>query len=195
MRAASGACVYDRRGMTLIELIVAMGLFAIVFGVIFTYLVNSRRSYSNMSQKAEYQQAMRATLNLMTREIRSAGCDPAVAGFDRIPIADASHFQCRMDLDGDGAIEIVEPAEDVTYQYIPAVRELMRNSGAGAQTILRNLTAVNFTYFDAAGNALGPAPLSAANRLLVRSVLIDLVGESDRGEPLNYTTRVLIRNG
>jgi prepilin-type N-terminal cleavage/methylation domain-containing protein len=187
--------VFDRGGMTMVEMLVAISMFAIVMTVTFTFLVNSRRSYSQMSQRVEYQQAMRATVSLMTREIRSAGCDPANAGFDRLPVADDTQFQCRMDLDGDGAIEIVEPAEDVMYLYRPLEEDVIRNSGFGVQTILRNVTAVSFRYFDATGAEILPVPLSAANRSLVRSVEIDLTGLTDQQEEVNYITRVLIRNG
>jgi hypothetical protein len=53
---------------------------------------------------------------------------------------------------------------------------------------------LTFTYFDDNGNQLGPPPLSAGDRDLIRFVEIDISGESDRGEPVNYTTRILIRN-
>jgi type II secretory pathway pseudopilin PulG len=180
--------------MTMVEMMVVLAIFAVVMTVIITFLAHSRRSYTNMSQRVEYQQAVRATLNLLSREIRSAGCDPTSLGFDRFPVAEDNRLQCRMDLDGDGTIEVVEPAEDVLYWWRPDLQELTRNSGVGAQTILRNVTALNFSYFDADGNLLGPPPLSADDRAQIRFVEIDITGESDRGEPINYATRVLVRN-
>ena len=72
----------DRRGMTLVEMMVALVLFGVIMGVVFSFLVNSRRSYTSISERVEYQQSARAVLSLVTREIRSAGCDPLEIGFD-----------------------------------------------------------------------------------------------------------------
>ncbi len=184
----------NRRGMTLVEMLVALSLFGIAMTVIFTFMINSRRSYSDISERVEYQQAMRAVMSLVSREVRSAGCDPTAINFTRFPVADLGQLQCRMDLDGDGVIEVVEPAEDVIYMYLPVTEELTRNSGSGAQTILRNITNLTFLYFDENGNQLGPVPLAASDRDLIRFVEIVIQGVSDRDEPVNYTTRILIRN-
>lgn len=181
--------------MTLVEMMVSLAIFAVAMGVIFTFLVNSRRSYSNVSERVEYQQSIRGAFTLVTRELRSAGCDPQQVGFNRFLIANAQHLQCRMDLDGDGIIEIVEPAEDVTYQFQPAAEELTRDMGNGPQTILRNVTGLSFRYFDGDGTPLATLPLSSADRDAIRFVEIDIAGESDRGEPVNYVARILIRNG
>lgn len=185
----------DRRGLTLVEMMVAIAMFGVAMGVIFGFLTRSRRSYTDMSARVEYQQNVRGVLGLISREVRSAGCDPGEAGFNVFPLADATSFQCRMDLDGDRVIEAVEPAEDVSYTYVPGNRELLRDSGAGAQVILRNVTAVDFRYFDAAGVELAARPLIAADRDRIRFVEINLSGESKQGEPLTYVTRVFVRNG
>ncbi|PIV82223.1 hypothetical protein COW53_00040, partial [bacterium CG17_big_fil_post_rev_8_21_14_2_50_64_8] len=63
----------DRRGMSLVELMVALLIFGIVMGVVFSVMVNSRNSYEATRQKAQLQQSVRAVFSLMTREIRSAG--------------------------------------------------------------------------------------------------------------------------
>jgi prepilin-type N-terminal cleavage/methylation domain-containing protein len=189
--------VPDRRraGMTLVEMMVAIAMFGVVMTVVFGFLTNSRRSYSHMSQRVEFQQSARAVLDLITGEIRSAGCDPLSAGFTRFVSAAATGLECRMDLDGDGAIEVTEPAEDVSYAYDAGRRELSRNNGAGAQVVLRNVTAVDFRYFDATGAEIAARPLTAANRARIRSVLVDITGVSNRDEPLRFTTRVNVRNG
>jgi Tfp pilus assembly protein PilW len=181
--------------MTLIEMMVALSMFAVVMGVIFTFLGNSRRAYTSTSERADYQQSLRAVISLLTREIRSAGCDPIDAGFDRFVTADDQRLRVRMDLDGDGDTSDTNPDEDVSWQYLPVAMELQRNGGAGNQTVLRNVTDVAFTYFDEEGNSLPATPLSAADRELVRYVDISLTGESGTGEEISYRTRILVRNG
>lgn len=185
----------DRRGLSLVELMVAIAMFGVAVAVIFGFLTNSRRSYSDMSAQVEYQQAARAVLGLMTREIRSAGCDPTEAGFDDFAVADAQSFQCRMDLDGDGVIEVVEPAEDVVYSYDAVADELLRDPGTGPQAVLRGVLALDFRYFDETGTELAARPLSAADRARVRFVEIDITGETERRAPVTYVTRVFVRNG
>lgn len=190
--ARSAARRRGRDGMTLVEMMVGLSIFGVAMAVVFTFLVNSRRSYGDVSERVEYQQSLRAVMSLITREIRSAGCDPATAGFERFSLAENSRLQCRMDLDGDGAIEIVEPAEVVLYQL--AGDQLLRDNGSGAQVLLAGVTGLRFRYFDADGNAL-LAPLAAFERTQVRWVEIQLAGLSERDEPVTYTTRVLVRNG
>lgn len=185
----------DRRGLTLVEMMVAIAMFGVAMSVIFGFMTRSRRSYTDMSARVEYQQNVRGVLGLVAREVRSAGCDPANAGFNTFPLAAATSFQCRMDLDGDGAIEVVEPAEDVSYTFVANDHELLRDSGGGAQVILRNVEAVDFRYFDAAGAELAARPLIATDRARIRFVEINIAGESEQGEPLNYVTRIFVRNG
>jgi prepilin-type N-terminal cleavage/methylation domain-containing protein len=185
----------DRKGMTLVEMMVALALFGVVMGVVFSFLHGSRDSYTSMSGQVETQQNVRAVLTLLSREIRTAGCDPAEAGFDRLVIADSGRIHCRMDLDGDGTIEVGEPAEDVDYVFDDANEELLRNSGGGPVAIMRGVSDLTLTYFDAAGNVLGPLPLSADARRQVRTIQISITGETDTGEPVDYVTRVMIRNG
>lgn len=184
----------DRRGMTLIEMMVALSMFAVVMGVVFTFLGNSRRSYTSTSNRADYQQSLRAVISLLTREVRSAGCDPTDVGFDRFAVADDRQLRVLMDLDGDGDTGDSNPDEDVTWQYLPVPMELQRNGGAGLQTVLRNVTDVTFAYFDEDGAPLVATPLSAADRESVRYVDISLTGESGTGEEISYRTRILIRN-
>jgi len=186
----------DRRGLTMVEMMISLALFAVAMTVVFSFLVNSRQSYSDIRERVLYQQSMRAVMSLVSKEVRSAGCDPEGIGFMRFAIADAGQLHCRMDLDGDGVIEFVEPAENVIYRFVADDGELVRNSGvaAGNQTILRNVNSLVFSYFDEDGDPLGPVPLSAANRANIRFVEIDITGETARGESVNYVTRVHVRN-
>jgi prepilin-type N-terminal cleavage/methylation domain-containing protein len=181
-----------RAGMTLVEMMVGLSIFAVAMTVVFTFLVNSRRSYGDVSERVEYQQNLRAVMSLMTREIRTAGCDPAATGFERFTVAEATRLRCRADLNGNGAIEITEPAENVLYELVGD--RLLRDNGSGAQLLLGGVTGLRFRYFDRDDNALLP-PLSGLERTLIRWVEIQLAGLSDRDEPVTYTPRVLVRNG
>ncbi len=201
MRKAS-AMKHDKRwrrpgrdGMTLVEMIVALAIFAVISTVVVGFLTSSRRTYNITSDRAHYQQSLRAVFSLMTREIRSSGCDPAEAGFDGFAVADDRVLRCRMDLDGDGVTLGSAPDEDITYLYDPNLDELQRTTPGGMQIILRDVQAMQFSYFDAAGNLLATTPLSADDRELVRFVDIAIEGELQGGERVTYSTRVFVRNG
>lgn len=188
---------FTRAGMTMVEMIVALSLFAVVSGVIFAFLNGSRGTYGRTRDLAQNQQALRSVISLMTREIRSAGCDVfGAGGFDGIDVADDLQLRCLMDLDGDGST--LGPDEDVTYTYLPGPGELRRTAAGGPpQTILsaqrHGLQLVQFTYFDVQGNPLVNTPLSAEDREVVRFVDIAL-SVLREGEPVNYVTRVHVRN-
>ena len=136
---------------------------------------------------------MRAVLSLVTREIRSTGCDPSEAGFDFFALADATQLQCRMDLNGDRDIADMGPDEDISYSLVG--EDLVRNNGSGDEVIMDGIQILTFTYFDEAGNQMLALPLTAANRALIRYVGINIQGETERGEPVTYSTRIALRNG
>jgi prepilin-type N-terminal cleavage/methylation domain-containing protein len=183
----------DRQGMTLTELMISLAIFGVIMGVLFGFLSGARSSYGDTRERAQYQQSMRAVMSLVTRELRSTGCDPEEAGFDKFSVADDQRMSCRMDLNGDGDFGDTGPDENITYAVVAG--NLVRNNGTGDQVILRGVQGLTFTYFDETGTQLAGVPLSAANRANVRFVGITIQGLTTRGEPVNYTTRVALRNG
>lgn len=189
-------CRPGRRGMTLVELMISLLIFGIIMGVLFGFLTGARDSYDSTRRKAQYQQAVRASLSLISREIRSIGCDPnpLSPGFERIVRADANVLQCRMDLNGDLDQTDTTPDEDVTYTFNAGTGELSRNNTVDNMVILRDLQNVTFSYFDAAGNPLNSLPLNAVDRSNVRTVAISFQGETVDHSPVNYATQVSLRN-
>lgn len=185
----------DRRGMTLVELMIALLIFGIVIAVVFSFLVGTRSSYTDTRQRVQYQQSVRAVLSLLTREIRSTGCDPSMAGFERFLIADAGQVRCQADLNGDADVADTDPDESVTYAFNAGTGELTRTTGLGAFVLLRDLQTWAFTYYDENGAVLAAVPLSALDRARIREVQIDIGGQTVEGEPVNYSTRIALRNG
>ena len=139
----------DRRGLTFTELMLSLAIFGVIMVVIFGFLSGARNSYSDTRERAQYQQSMRAVMSLVTREIRSVGCDPNGAGFDNFGIADDDRISCRMDLNGDSDFTDLGPDENITYTFVGG--NLIRNNGTGDQVILRGVQDLSFTYFDETG--------------------------------------------
>lgn len=185
----------NRQGMTLVEMMISLAIFGVIMGVVFGFLTGTRDTYDETRAKVHYQQSVRAVVSLMTREIRSTGCDPSSAGFDPFFSADDNNFRCRADLNGDGDVTDVNPDEDVVYTFNNGTGELTRNNGVDNYVILRGLTNLQFTYLDEDGAVLGGTPLNAVDRDLIRFVQITIVGETEDGQPVDYQTRVLVRNG
>lgn len=183
-----------RAGMTLVELMVSLVIFGIIIAVVFGFLTEARRSYTSTRQKAQYQQGLRAVMSMVTREVRSTGCDPRAAGFERFPIASATQLQCRMDLNADTDVTDTGPDEDITYSFNAGTGELTRTVAGVPVVVLRGLTNLTFTYYDNTGTAMAALPLSATNRALIRSVDLAMRGETAQDEPVNYTTRITVRN-
>ena len=76
MRAHLRSWSYGRRssaGFTLVEMLVTMVIFALVAVTVTLVLMNSAKSKQKTSQRIESEQGARAAVDLMARDIRSAG--------------------------------------------------------------------------------------------------------------------------
>ena len=186
----------ENAGFTLVELIVAIGVFSLVAVALTTILLSSTRLGSRTSRRAEVQGGSRQTLSLISTELRQAGADPTIppAGILGIVAADSTTIHIRSDLNGDGVMQTTEPSEEVTYAWSPSPGNVTRDTGSGAVTVLSNVTALSFRYFDASGNALTPLPLSAANAALVTSIEVSFTAEEGDSRPVTLATRVNLRN-
>lgn len=196
-RPAFGAPTFGvpgRAGLTLVELMISLVIFGVIIAVVFGFLSESRRSYNSTRTKSQYQQGLRAVMSLVSREVRSAGCNPQSAGFERFAAATATQLQCRADLNGDGDVADNNPDEDVIYSFDPNTGELSRDIGDGPTVILRGLGDVAFNYFDEDGNLLANLPLNAADRTEIRAVSLAMEGETNKHEPVSYSTRITVRN-
>jgi type IV pilus assembly protein PilW len=160
-------------GHTLVELIIAMGIAAILVTAIFQVYQLRQRSHSKQQLAVEMQQNIRAAISLIKREVRMAGYDPAANdGEDSdgdlaidndtesagtgIQTAGRHMIQITFDLDGD--ID-VEPSERITYGFAKKYdadangiadaggAPLGRRTGAGPLTgVAENIQAVGFAY-------------------------------------------------
>lgn len=184
-----------REGMTLVELMVSLTIFGIIIAVIFGFLTESRASYAATRQKAQYQQGLRAVMSIVTRDVRSAGCDPRNVGFERFTLADQRAFRCRMDLNADMDVTDTGPDEDVTYSFDTDTGDLTRTvAGGAAVVVLRDLQDVTFNYYDEEGDLLANVPLNATDRAEVSAVDLVMSGEAEDHVTVSYTTRVAVRN-
>jgi type IV pilus assembly protein PilW len=189
----------ENRGFTLIELLVAMGLGLVVLGAVLKVFVSQNRTNAAQQEVAYAQQNVRAAMDLMAREIRSAGYDPEDNGFEGIKTATSNSIRILSNLSGDDeAGDPDDPNEDVTYT-VNGSNQLTR-AGNRMVDFVNNL---QFGYVLKDGTVLDPpgAALTAAQRADVRTVIIHLGvrtenPDRDTGQfrVRNLMSRVRIRN-
>ena len=168
----------DSKGMTLVELLIAMTMAIIVIGGIYVLLVQTNRASVGQSYAAEMQQNARIALELMTREILMAGYDPTNPDYLvlRIPpvlepsstVADPSSTQIRVlaDLNQDG--DALDADENVFYEWDSTTGELSRDSGSGPLVIAGNITDFGIT-FEPGASSLPTGAAAGATTLTVQT--------------------------
>ncbi len=147
--------VNSSRGLTLIELMVALSIGMIVLGALTATFILQRKAYSAQEQVIEMTQIARAAMDMIGREVRMAGyfnsANPmqrdssANPHFVGIPAAD-SRLEILADLDGDG--DTGDANEHIIYTFDSANRMIRRNTGGGAQPFAENIQAFSFHIFE-----------------------------------------------
>ena len=160
-------------GHTLVELMIAMAIAAILVTTIFQVYQLRQKSHSKQQLAVEMQQNIRAAISLIKREVRMAGYDPAAKdGQDSdgdlaidndaesagTGIQTAGRHMIQITFDLDGNIDI-EPGERVTYGFAKKYdadangiadaggAPFGRRTGAGPLTgVAENIQAVGFAY-------------------------------------------------
>jgi len=134
-------------GFTLVELLVSMFLTLFVMGTIYSVFRVQARTVKSQESRLEAQEYARAVLDLMVREIRSAGYTVSGTACAGIATATAQTLQIRLDSDDDG--DCGGPNEDFAYAYDNVNQNITRAvDGGGAQDLTDgNATALQFTYY------------------------------------------------
>jgi len=147
----------DKNGFTLIELLVGLAMSMIVMGAM--YVAHMAQVQGKITQEVtlELQQAGRAGLELMTRDIRMAGCDPSWESGAGFVTANADEIEFTMDIADGGAGnesdgDLLDTGEHITYK-INTSGNLGRDThgGNGLQPLVRNADVLDFVYLDADG--------------------------------------------
>jgi type IV pilus assembly protein PilW len=142
----------NKKGITLIELMVALIISAAVIAGIYRVFVAQTRAYTVQEQVVEVQQGTRSAMEILLRDLRMAGFDSDDGG-SKISIANPI-------VAGDNSVT-VSYEYDYTTQYTVrysldvATKRLFRqltimkddgSSNATQDVLLENVEALNFTY-------------------------------------------------
>jgi prepilin-type N-terminal cleavage/methylation domain-containing protein len=160
------------KGFSLIELLIALSVFAIITGGLFTSLTRGQKRFRYEQDVLEAQQMARNAMDMMEREIRLAGLpdrayyDSASAGVANnefavgITTANSSNLIFEGDINEDGIVETVQYTLSGTTLQRSAVA---KGDAASLQTLAQNVSGLTFSYFNSDGNALAAPVATPAN--------------------------------
>lgn len=168
-------------GFTLVEVLVAIGIFAVLSTAIVSSLTTTSRSFTDRRVESEAQQDRRTASYILTRNLREVGLDPhgsANAGIEQA-LADRITFSMDNNLNG-----TLDAGEQMTFIFDAANGTLTRLPGDGTVgpggVVASSLSAVTFRYLAADGTDLGVPDKDAALLADIRSIAVDLTTEATR---------------
>jgi len=178
----------DKRGYTILELLVAMAISGIFMGTIYSAYISQQRATLGHEQVSAMQRNLRSAMYYMEKEIRMAGCDPTGRTNAVIIQANANLTEFTGDIDADGTIGT---DEHITYSILN--NNLVRNG-----TIIgENIDALNFVYLDGASppNALNPGQTDVSVLSIpdIQSIQVTVVARTGK-EDLHYTDSTTYTN-
>jgi len=148
--------IFDRSGITLIELLIALTVFGIMAGAIYRVFVAQARAYAIQDQVVEVQQDIRGAMELMLRDLRMAGFQTST--FNSALITTTPIVTPLSDSSITVNYEYLGGANPITYTVTYALQggnlnyTLTETPAVGApiphptETILRNVNGLTFTY-------------------------------------------------
>lgn len=178
----------ENRGLTLLELMVAITIFSIATGAIYAAYQYQQNVYLTQEQIAELQQNARAGLLLLVRESRLAGYDPGERSKAGIMSAGPGELVFTADRDSsgilrDGSAEQVRFAltndadKDGIADGLPCALGEEFNGTGGLHTVVPNVDALEFYYHLADGSATLTPPSPDDIRSITVSLLVKTGGK------------------
>lgn len=205
-------------GFTLAELLIALGLMSLVFGIMVTFFITFTRSSVAQNAAAGAQHSARAGVEHVIHDLRMVGLDPlrtTSAGIEEISATGSklrfTSDRCNQPINSSGCDQpapdgdLNDQSEEVTYSYDSARRSLRRcfyESNPNRQTCVNLIDKVVpnpggiplFIFLDGENNEI----TANLDRGQIRTVVIMLTVEEPAGYRKNmsrtYSSRVSLRN-
>lgn len=199
----------SQRGFSLIELMVAIAIVAIVIVALSATFERSGRLYTTQNVSSALQEEVRAAVEIMARELRMAGYNPQKTSDFRMNKFDfrTTSIRVHQDLNENGALDTsgFPSCERLSFRYSSGTQTLQMICGEGtasqdAQVLIgvgptansdTRVTVLDFDYRDASDN-------STTFPEDIRGVVITLVAQAPAGRDgmieRSYSSRVEFRN-
>ena len=174
----------QEQGFTLVELMITLGMSALVIFAIYSAYILQQKTYYSQDQVIEIQQNIRAGFDTMIREIRMAGYDPTGSGNFSITAATGNQITFDLDLDENGN----SGGTNESIDYVLSGTTLTRNT----QAVAENIQAIEFYYTVNDGVNISQT-LTPATLADIRSVQVSILARAGQrdGKYINsnaYTT-------
>jgi len=191
VRPTSAGTPRAQSGMTLIELLIAMGIMSLVTAMIIVGWMALQNSYAYSTKSADARGTARDTMARMRREIRDAIVDP-VTGDGPLVTAEPNHIRFYSAFnDAGGQVQAVD------YWYRPtnsSTGRITRRRGAGSETTLASdivnvgsgTPLFRYTYLDASGTPVTATSVAAADVPRILTVEIHIMADLDPGHSPTY---------
>lgn len=162
-------------GFTLIEMMIAMLMGAVVMGAVWASFQAQHRTYLVQDDTAYMQQNLRAAAEMLERDIRMAGYDPSLSGVAGVTAAGANTITVSTWNDNANAFDTIVYSLGDAFTAggtNDGDQDLLRSlNGGAAQPVAENIDALNFVYLDRAGVVTG-------NPAEVRTVQISVIARA-----------------
>lgn len=197
--------ITSKNGFTLIELMIALAIASICLTSIYSLYMSFIRMHTKEGVKINVQQNVRASIDMMVRDIRMAGLDPALThDFGIIGPLHPQNIRFSADRDMDGYLDEPNEADGIeesdlermayAYNGTDTIEMILYNSDGTEEmraTLVDNVIDLSFTYLDADDAATAVAED-------VRSVEINMTIQKPAAHSglvsLNLIKRVNCRN-
>ena len=188
----------NQKGFTAIELLVSLALLSLTLGSIYGLYMSFVQRCTSESVKINVQQRVRSGLDMMIRDIRMAGLDPAATDDFGIVAVTSQRIQFTADRDMDGELDDADVTDGIDIADIEHIAyewdgsdaiSLMLYKADGSlelsEPVVKNVTDLTFTYLDS--NNAATSDLDA-----IRTVGIQMTIQRPSG-PHDQITRTLVK--
>lgn len=157
--------IFNKRGITLIELMVALVISAITMAAIYRIFISQTKVYYVQDQVVETQQSVRSAMEILLRDLRMTGFDddnlnskyndgtsiqvvnPITTGDTSITVT-YEYFDRNVGPSGEYQLHTVAYALDGSKNLVRTrtITKPDKSSQTATEPLLPNVTALNFTY-------------------------------------------------
>ena len=188
-----------RGGFTLVELLAAMAIFAVVLGIVGNYFAQQNSLARANQARSELQDRVRIVMQIVTQDLQMAGAsrysDASGNINTSVSLASCTYTQCLVAADGglrdSFQVQYLTSLQDVSnacrrVSFDFSGNTLRRSdvtcsSPADPQPLADNLLALDIVYLCSNGNRLGQYPDETncpSGAAYPRSALVSVVGQS-----------------
>lgn len=189
-----------QKGYTLIEVLVSTTIFIIVLFAIYLMYETNQATYAKGEEKADIQQNARVALDIMEKELKSAGYNPSGVTTTAIQDTSLSSYEITFitDVDADGVTEKVKYTREkpTGEPYYNIYKEVWKWSAGswGTSTkfpIAEKITDLTFSYYNENNG-------STTDPTAVRRITISITASNDvpgQGtQSITLTSDIKLRN-